>query len=86
MWVKGKTIEAKCPPQEADSPANSGGPNFLTITGELHLHCTGKKHCEDKVLHFTFSSEVNNSTALFIIIFQLWERDEEVGNSRNFPE
>lgn len=52
-----------------------------------------KKHCEDKVLHFTFSSKVNNSTALFIIIFQLWERSAEVGNSRqqlnswrNFPE
>lgn len=33
-WVKGKTTEGKSSPQEAGSPASSGGPSFLTITGE----------------------------------------------------
>ncbi len=33
-WVKEKTTEGKCLPQEAGSPASSGGPSFLTITGE----------------------------------------------------
>lgn len=33
-WVKEKTTEGKSSPREADSPANSGGPSFLTITGE----------------------------------------------------
>ena len=33
-WVKEKTTEGKSSPREADSPASSGGPSFLTITGE----------------------------------------------------
>lgn len=36
-WVKEKTTEGKSSPQKADSPANSGGPSFLTITGETYL-------------------------------------------------